>query len=124
MVEEGALTVAGAGRSTRYRNRDRAISVTLSTRDLDEASAWEDLDTPESLVRSLSAPARSTMTYAFTELVNNVVDHSGASEVSLEIRQHASTIILEVIDRGIGIFEHIRRRLGLANEIEALQELS
>jgi hypothetical protein len=64
------------------------------------------------------------MTYAFTELVNNVVDHSGASEVSFEIRRQASTIILEVIDRGIGIFEHIRQRLGLASEIEALQELS
>jgi DNA-binding transcriptional ArsR family regulator len=124
LVEEGVLTVAGAGRGTRYRRRDRAISMTLSTLGLDETSAWENLDTPESLVRSLSAAARSTTTYAFTELVNNVVDHSGASEVSFEIRRQASTIILEVIDRGIGVFEHIRQRLGLTNEIEALQELS
>jgi DNA-binding transcriptional ArsR family regulator len=124
MVDEGLLTVDGAGRGTRYRRRDQAICRTLPTTELDEASVWEDLDTPGSAVGSLSATARSTMTYAFTELVNNVVDHSGASEVSFEIRRQASTIILEVIDRGIGIFEHIRRRLGLRNEIEALQELS
>ena len=57
-------------------------------------------------------------------MVNNAIDHSGAAEVEVGVRKEGDTVAVEVRDRGFGIFEHIRARLGVASRIEALQELS
>jgi hypothetical protein len=57
-------------------------------------------------------------------MVNNVIDHSGAAEVSIRVAKDGPLVVLEIADRGVGIFEHIRDRMGLDSELEALQELS
>jgi hypothetical protein len=51
-------------------------------------------------------------------------DHSGASEVDVRVARKNSTVTLEVRDEGVGIFRHIRDKLGLDSELHALQELS
>ncbi len=56
--------------------------------------------------------------------MNNVIDQPGTAEVSVEGEQNDGRITLEITDEGIGIFNHIRDRLGLDSEIEVLQELS
>lgn len=68
--------------------------------------------------------ARTVLHYALTEIVNNAIDHSGATEVSVQLTRTGKTVELEVRDAGFGIFNHIRDKLGLATELEALQELS
>ena len=124
LVEDESLVVQGAGRGTRYRLRSKGFSRSWSTTGLDEALLWEELSDRGTLFGSLREPAQSVLVYAFTELVNNVIDHSGASEVLIEAEQMDRRVTLKVVDEGIGIFNHIRDRLGLATEIEALQELS
>ena len=42
----------------------------------------------------------------------------------MEVDAEVDTLAIEVVDHGVGIFEHIRQRLALASELEALQELS
>jgi len=73
---------------------------------------------------ALEGPSRSAFHHALTELVNNAVDHSGATEVSVNFSQRGDIVTLEVVDRGVGIFRHLRERLGFGSELEALQELS
>ncbi|MEE4271020.1 MAG: DUF4325 domain-containing protein [Thermoanaerobaculales bacterium] len=124
LVEDEFLVVSGAGRATRYRRRSSGFSGIWKTAGLEEGALWEEVSSPDSLFGSLKEPAMSIVNYAFTELVNNVIDHSGASEVLIESEQVDRRITLKIIDEGIGIFNHIRDRLGLATEIEALQELS
>ena len=76
------------------------------------------------LLGTVPTRARSILQYALTELVNNVIDHSGAAEVEIRVSEEGSSIVLIVQDRGIGIFKHIRDHMNLASELEALQELS
>lgn len=61
--------------------------------------------------------------YGFTEMFNNVIDHSGAetSTVSVTIDDEEVTIIIS--DDGIGIFEKVKQGLGLANHHQAIFEL-
>jgi anti-sigma regulatory factor (Ser/Thr protein kinase) len=73
---------------------------------------------------NLPKTAETVLHYILTELVNNAIDHSGASAVDVRVARKDSTVSLGVYDRGVGIFRHIRDKLGLDSDLEALQELS
>lgn len=62
--------------------------------------------------------------YAFTEMLNNVIDHSGSPDVAIRLVHTAATVNIEISDRGIGIFRKIKEAVGLADEREAVLELS
>lgn len=124
LVAEGALIAEGAGRGARYRRPHAAGVRRYPTAGLDEDRVWSELSGPGSTALSVSARARAVLRYALTELVNNAIDHSGAPEVEVAIMRAGETIELTVRDRGVGVFEHLRQRLGLSSELEALQELS
>jgi len=124
LVAEGRLIAEGAGRSSRYRRPIAVEKRRYPTAGLEEDRVWTDMSGPGSVIAPLARDPRTVLQYALTELVNNAIDHSGASEVDVEISQRGDSVALEVRDEGVGIFEHIRDRLGLASGLEALQELS
>jgi anti-sigma regulatory factor (Ser/Thr protein kinase) len=124
LVEEDRLIVAGAGRGTRYRRRPEGCTRRYETAGLEDHQVWIDLSGPDSILGSLTDAAQTILNFALTEMVNNVVDHSGSPAVVVEVSREGSTVELVVADKGAGIFEHIRSRLNLGSELEALQELS
>jgi len=124
LVEEGRLIVTGAGRGTRYRHRSDDLSREYLTSGLDENQVWLDLSGPGSILGSLPDTVQSTFQYVATELVNNAIEHSGAAEVVVMVSRDGPRVTLEISDEGVGIFKHIRNRMNLNSEIEALQELS
>ena len=85
---------------------------------------WSEMSGPGSLFERLPQNARHILHYALTEMVNNVIDHSGASDVFIEIALEGDIVVMKVRDEGVGIFEHIRECLALPSELDALQELS
>ncbi len=62
--------------------------------------------------------------YGFTEMVNNVIDHSESEIGGVEVCVSADQVRLCVFDRGVGIFAKIRRALGLGSGREAVFELT
>ncbi len=124
LVADGRLEVEGAGRSTRYRRPKNIDTRRYPTENLTEDHVWAEMSGTGSMVESLPDAARAVLHYALTEMVNNVVDHSGALEVELALFLEGGCAKLSVRDLGVGIFNHIRLKLDLQSEIEALQELS
>jgi len=124
LVNDDQLVVVGAGRGTRYRRRIEGFSRSFKTAGLDEALLWESLNQPGAIFDSSTQPAEPVLAYVFTELVNNVIDHSESSTVAVGAEVDGFDVTLRIDDEGVGIFNHIRDRLRLASEIEALQELS
>jgi DNA-binding transcriptional ArsR family regulator len=124
LLAEGHLTVEGAGRSTRYRRSSPVDARRFSTKGLDEDRVWSEMSGQGTVAGDLPKAPETVLHYVLTELVNNVIDHSGASEVDVRVARKNLTVELEVRDRGVGIFRHIREKLGLDSELEALQELS
>jgi len=124
LVGDGHLIVEGAGRSTRYRRANPIDARRFSTFGLEEDRVWSEMSDAGMVASNLPKPAETVLQYLLTELVNNAIDHSGASEVDVRIARNGVTISLEVRDRGVGIFRHICGKLGLDSELEALQELS
>lgn len=124
LVDEGRLIVEGAGRSTRYRRATPHDEGRYPIEGLEEDRVWDEMSGPSSVLATVSNRPRAILQYVLTELVNNAIDHSGAPEVEVSVSLQGAGVTLEVNDRGIGIFIHIRDKLGLETELEALQELS
>lgn len=62
--------------------------------------------------------------HGFTELVNNAIDHSGGTSVTVSLRQTPSHAQLLVSDDGCGVFEQICNTYELADAQHAMLELS
>ena len=62
--------------------------------------------------------------HASTELINNVIDHSKAKEMSLTILKQNDCVVIEIKDDGIGVFESIKKFFSLPNYMEGVTELN
>jgi STAS-like domain of unknown function (DUF4325) len=62
--------------------------------------------------------------HAFTELVNNAIDHSGGQAVTVSMRQTPMQLQLLVSDDGCGLFQHIADSFDIADPALALLELN
>lgn len=61
--------------------------------------------------------------YLCSEMLNNVIDHSGAETLTIEVSRDALNTRIRLSDNGVGVFEKIRAFLGLSSVQEAAGEL-
>ena len=62
--------------------------------------------------------------YCFTEMVNNVIDHSNAEIMNVEVDLNALNIEIMIRDDGVGIFNKIQKDLGLEDPKHSILELA
>ena len=72
----------------------------------------------------LPAPVLRMAQHAFTELLNNVIDHSGGSTATVSMRQTPLQLQLLVSDDGCGLFGRIRQSFAIGDPALAMLELS
>lgn len=124
LVDEGAVLVTGNTRSKRYNlalllewTREYPVS-----RELAEDTVWRNDVAP--LLGKLPENVLNIWHYGFTEMFNNVIDHSGATSVVVSVRKTAATTRIEIYDDGVGIFKKIQAALNLEDERHAVLELA
>ncbi|MBO7293188.1 MAG: DUF4325 domain-containing protein [Clostridia bacterium] len=61
--------------------------------------------------------------YALSEMVNNVIDHSGAEVMEIGVTQSYLETSVSIIDNGIGIFQKIKSHFSFPSLDEAICEL-
>ena len=64
------------------------------------------------------------MAYAFTEMLNNAIDHSESVTVEISLWITGDQWCFEIRDHGIGAFAKLATMLKLGSEFESIQELS
>lgn len=89
---------------------------------LAEDAVWTDIRQALNL-RGGSA-ADQIFSYAFTEMVNNSIDHSGGRVVQISVLKVEAGIEIAVQDDGQGAFAHLADGLGLPDHFTAIQELT
>jgi len=62
--------------------------------------------------------------HAFTELLNNAIDHSGGSQVTVSMRQTPLQLQLLISDDGCGLFRRIEQSFAIGDPALAMLELS
>ena len=128
LVEAGKVVRAGTTRGARYMLASRgpvpvAVSRALRTRGLDEARVWDELAAGLNLRRALRPNIEAIAHYAFTEMLNNAIEHSEAERCSIRIQLEPGTLSFEIRDPGIGVFHSIASKIHLDDEHSALVEL-
>ena len=75
------------------------------------------------LLVNLPENIKSIFTFAFSEMLNNAIEHSGSKSISLQIEIEGDKLSFTIEDTGIGVFRNIQKKKKLHGEIEAIQDL-
>lgn len=90
--------------------------------EMDEDRIWRGNISP--IFKDLPKNVREICQYGFTEIFNNVIDHSEGRTVHVYVCQTDAEVELTIEDDGIGIFQKICNRLDLEDERHAIFELA
>jgi anti-sigma regulatory factor (Ser/Thr protein kinase) len=125
LISEGLLTADGQTRARRYKLRDLAndafrIEITPNVQ---EDLEWRNKVRP--FLEPYVAPnVLGICNHGFTEMLNNVIDHSGSQTALIMVSRTAVSVELIIRDYGIGIFQKIQQDFALNDPRHALLELS
>ncbi len=126
MTADGILIKDGNRRSSRYRlNAQRAATYPLDHLTEDEVWGNERIALRQFDPDIEEMPTfRQVLNFAFTEMVNNAIDHSRGRELRVRWFLIEKMLAFEIEDDGIGAFESLRESRGLKDDFEAIGELS
>ncbi|HEY5048254.1 MAG TPA: DUF4325 domain-containing protein [Rhizomicrobium sp.] len=124
LVDEGLVLATGQTKAKRLELKPLADGANLVpvTPESSESDIWVKFVEPHLV--DLQPNIDGICLYGFTEIFNNVIDHSTSHDALISYRQTYTTVTLEVFDHGVGIFEKIQKDFALPDPRTALLELS
>ena len=124
LVDEQALIRKGKTRNRTYSLHplEEWVKAYEVSNSLQEDVIWRNDIAPS--LNQLPDNVFSIWHYGFTEMFNNVIDHSGGSTVTIRFRKTAAAAEVVLGDNGIGIFKKIQTEFELLDERHAILELA
>ncbi|MFB3071881.1 MAG: hypothetical protein ACE1ZU_00120, partial [bacterium] len=124
LIDEELVIATGKTKGRRYQLRDivyERINLHVAENQQEDV-VWRERVLP--LMDGIKKNVRDICQYGFTEIYNNVIDHSASDVSFIEIKRNAARVGLEVFDRGVGIWNKLQSELNLLDPRHALLELS
>ncbi len=127
MVRLGEISLIGRANKAIYvlGSKNFASKVLMrefKNKDLSEDFIWDRIK-DETLFSDVSKKTKEIITYAFTEMLNNAIDHSKSEKINIQFEKDNNLINFNISDDGVGIFNNIRKKKKLKSDIEAIQDL-
>jgi anti-sigma regulatory factor (Ser/Thr protein kinase) len=133
LVKNGELLKIGKGLRTFYilpRDLDKisarsssSIKLLLMNKGLDEMEVFSDIEESYPVLSKLKENVKNIFTYAFSEMLNNAIEHSSSQDIKIIVDRKENNMIFSIEDHGIGVFRNVMRKRGLSSELEAMQDL-
>ena len=129
LVAERKLIKIGSTRSAFYTLPGnellvgQRIRLTLENRNLVEHEVLEKVMDHLPFLKVGKENILSIFRYAFSEILNNAIDHSKSKKIDIVVARTRKDIVFVIDDYGVGVFRDIMRGLKLKNEQEAIGEL-
>jgi DNA-binding transcriptional ArsR family regulator len=133
LLDEGRVRRTGRTRGVLYRLPDRGGNAPAPSPDpfrrtyriagLMEDAVLADVTVRLGLRRSLSAAAYEIFAYAFTEMLNNAIEHSHSPTCTVGVTLADREVRSQIRDQGVGVFTSVAERHNLAEEEDAIGEL-
>ncbi|MBZ1345512.1 MAG: DUF4325 domain-containing protein [Candidatus Nealsonbacteria bacterium] len=132
--DEGKIILLGRANKARYLLAQKELVARVKRKILDFHCILENKNIAEDIVLDkikkgtgiffgLSQKIVQILNYGFTEMLNNAIEHSKSRVIEVSVKKEKTMVRFDVVDRGIGIFNNIRKKKRLKNELEAIQDL-
>ena len=122
-ANQARYVLTGKGRIKEIKSKVLTFHQILQNRNLSEDRVLDEIKEKTGIFLHLSKNLAQILNYAFTEMLNNAIEHSKSNRIEVFMKRAAPGIQFEVIDRGIGIFNNLMKKRKLKNELEAIQDL-
>jgi len=131
LIQEDRIIKEGITRGAVYRISSVRKKVRLKKNieksyvlsGIEEDKVYHELAPLLNLKYELSGSALKIVHYAFTEMLNNAIDHSESEKCTIELALDPYRINFRIRDFGIGIFYSLFTKLNLDDENAAIGEL-
>lgn len=131
LIDSGIVVKFGTTKGASFRLAKEGKESSLESvytrrfilKGLQEDEVFREASSYLGLRRQVSVPSFDILHYAFTELLNNAIDHSKSSKCEVEFVLDSYNAIFAVRDFGIGVFHSIQSGLGLPDESSAINEI-
>jgi predicted transcriptional regulator/anti-sigma regulatory factor (Ser/Thr protein kinase) len=132
LADEGAIVLMGKANQAHYiipSKKGTSIEKPLRVhrimlnKDLAEDKVLRQIKEESAIFRDVAANISSIVDYAFTEMLNNAIEHSISEKIDVVIMKTVTDIRFTVTDQGVGIFNNIVKIKRLHTTIEAIQDL-
>jgi len=95
----------------------------MKRKNLEEHRVFNDLKEKAPFIGELKENISNILFYAFTEMLNNAIEHSRSQYIAISIRRDKENMTFVVNDYGIGAFRNVMEQRKLNSELEAIQDL-
>ena len=132
LADEGVIVLMGKANQAHYIHPSKkgagnakplSVRRIMTNKDLAEDKVLHEIKEKSAIFQGIAGNVSSTLDYAFTEMLNNAIEHSTAQKIDVVIMRTATAIRFTVADRGIGIFNNIMKKKRLGTTIEAIHDL-
>ena len=129
LYSQGKLMRSGGGQYVFYALPSNADSLRdiikrrLENKDLKEHEVLDRLKIETPFLKQLKENVDSIFNYAFSEMLNNAIEHSQSEQIEVEVEVLDDRLRFVVRDYGIGVFKNVQAKRNLKSELEAIQEL-
>jgi len=129
LVEEGKLIKAGGTRYAFYvlpkhmSSLGEKVKKRLKNKNLKEHEVLDDIKKQLPFFSKTNENISSIFDYAFSEMLNNAIEHSHSKFIEVEVKKQENTLIFTVSDSGIGAFKSVMEKHKLKSELEAIQDI-
>ena len=119
---QGVIKKSKKGRKNTYSFIGKTTARTYKLNGLSEDSVWRTFAAP--FFSDLPSVPLKNLNYAFTEILNNAIDHSDGEEVAIFLMKNGFIAQAFISDDGVGIFTKISTAMNLEEKNFAILELA
>ncbi len=129
LVSQGELIKTGSTRGAKYFHKDKLdrignrVKLEFKNKGLEEHKVFEVLEQTYRYLRGIPEHIHSIFTYAFSEMLNNAIEHSKSGKIEVETGVNENRVRFVIRDFGVGVFRSIVKKTAAKTDLEAIQEL-
>ena len=125
LIKENRVRSEKNGRNVTYYVSDKTIALeeNLNLIGLKEDEIWTKVRKSTTFLNDLTENAENIIYFAFTEMLNNAIDHSRSGVGYVKIWLEDDELKFIVKDNGVGVFKNVMISRKIDNEPDAAREL-
>jgi len=128
LISKGEIHRQGKTRAAKYyvgKKREEAdhLELVKERQGLSESVVFEEIRKRMQLDDKLNKNCLTIFDYAFTEMLNNAIDHSQSKKVWINVDIDHADITFVIKDLGIGAIENIKQGFDISDNFLALEHL-